>query len=535
MPLKYYICEPKRFYMKHNINDILSSINAGENTEVEYKTARGGFPASFWETYSAFGNTNGGIIVLGVKEKNDKFSFDGLSEDTVIKYKKIFWDCAHNRGKVSACLPSDSDVVVKHVDDAFVLVCRIPRASYDIRPVYLAANPFGNTYRRNHEGDYVCDDVEVRRMFADAEHITHPQDMVICQGFTFERDIDLPSLNQYRQLLTSLRPTHPWAKISDSIEFLQKIGGYAENFKTGEKGITKAGLLMFGKYDSIVNPAGNPNYLVDYRERLFTNDPKVRWTDRIYPDGTWEANLFQFFVRVYNKLIQALPKPFKLIEDERQDETTAHDAIREALINCIVHQDINACGNIVIEQTAERLVFSNPGMLLVSKQQYFKGGKSICRNPNLQKMFMALGRAERSGTGVDKILTGWKDLGWDPPVLTEETQPDFVTLTLPIGVSSSENVTKKDENVTKMSPKTEENVTKEDKIKEIIGDIKLSSRMVDILCLIIDDNTISKYRLAKDLNVNDRTIQRDLNKLQELNLIQHVGPTNGGVWKIIIK
>lgn len=46
----------------------------------------------------------------------------------------------------------------------------------------------------------------------------------------------------------------------------------------------------------------------------------------------------------------------------------------------------------------------NQGMMLVSQQQYFEGGRSICRNPILQKMFMMLGRAEKAGSGVDKIV-----------------------------------------------------------------------------------------------------------------------------------
>ena len=423
--------------------ELYALVQKGESAEVEFKSARGGFPGSFWETYSAFANTNGGTIILGVQEKDGKFLFDGLSEETALKYKKNFWDNAHNRGKVSVCLPHEQDVEVKEIDGAYLLVCHIPRAEYNMRPVYLTTNPIGNTYRRNHEGDYQCTDAEVRRMFADAEHESHPQDAIIRKGFTLENAIDLPSLHQYRQLFTNLHPTHPWAKLTDDLQFMEKIGAYSHNIATGESGITRAGLLMFGQSDMITNPAGEPYYFVDYQERLYTDDARVRWTDRIYPDGTWEANLFQFYIRVYNKLIQALPKPFKLIGDERQEETAAHDAVREALINCIVHQDLNATGNIVIRRTETELTFSNPGMMLVSKQQYFKGGRSICRNPTLQKMFMLLGKAEKAGSGVDKILAGWKELGWDEPKLTEEVQPDYVVLTLPIGNTHQEKNIKK--------------------------------------------------------------------------------------------
>ena len=422
---------------------IKALISQGETSEVEFKSARGGFPGSFWESYSAFANTNGGTIVLGVVEKNNQFFFDGLTEETTVRYKKNFWDCAHNRGKISVCLPRESDVRIEQVEDSYILICDIPRASYELRPVYISSNPFGNTYRRNHEGDYLCTDAEVRRMFADAEHDRHPQDGRILVGFDFERDIDIESLHQYRQTLASLQPSHPWVGCSD-MDFLKKIGAYATEYETGKDGFTLAGILMFGKYDSITNNSGDPMYFVDYREKIATDNPDIRWTNRIYPDGLWEANLYQFYVRVYNRLIQSLPRPFMMKDGIRQEETPAHDAVREALINCIIHQDVNAQGHIIVERTDESLVFMNPGMMLVSKQQYFEGGRSICRNPILQKMFMRLGRAEKAGSGVDKIVNGWQSLGWPLPTVAEETRPDYVVLTLQLGMKTpQENPTRK--------------------------------------------------------------------------------------------
>jgi predicted HTH transcriptional regulator len=72
---------------------------------VEYKSAKDGFPNSFWETYSAFGNTNGGVIVLGVKEKKNQILVEGLEDATVDKYKKEFWNAANNRQKVQEIMP----------------------------------------------------------------------------------------------------------------------------------------------------------------------------------------------------------------------------------------------------------------------------------------------------------------------------------------------------------------------------------------------------------------------------------------------
>lgn len=65
-----------------------------ESGEVEFKSARGGFPGSFWETYSSFANTGGGVVIFGVREKHGIFSVDPLSEDTITEGCSCLQDSA---------------------------------------------------------------------------------------------------------------------------------------------------------------------------------------------------------------------------------------------------------------------------------------------------------------------------------------------------------------------------------------------------------------------------------------------------------
>lgn len=66
---------------------------------------------------------------------------------------------------------------------------------------------------------------------------------------------------------------------------------------------------MFGKETSILEAF--PHFHLDYQEN-FSDDPEVRWTHRITSDGRWECNIFNFYMRVYNRLIQDIEVPFSL-------------------------------------------------------------------------------------------------------------------------------------------------------------------------------------------------------------------------------
>jgi ATP-dependent DNA helicase RecG len=366
-----------------------------ESSDLEYKSATNGFPKSFWETYSAFANTQGGLIVLGVSENHGTFKIEGLNSEQLTAYQKNFWNNVNNREIISKNILSDNDIKIVAIGEKSILAFNIPIANRQQRPIYKGKSPLNNTYKRNHEGDYRCTDDEVRRMLADAD-TSLQHDSRILEGFSME-DIDIDSLKRYRQLFSSDKPTHPWLTL-DNLELLRKLGGYRLDRVSKKEGFTLAGILMFGKSDSIVDQEAAPSFFPDYRENL-SEDEIVRWTDRIYPDGTWECNLFQFYLKVWPKIATRLPRPFVLEKGKRNDETPAHESLREAFVNTLIHSDYTAPGNIVIESAKDIFKFSNSGTLLVTLHQYYLGGISECRNPSIQKMFLMIGGAEKAGSG----------------------------------------------------------------------------------------------------------------------------------------
>lgn len=97
-----------------NFEDYLDSLlNSVESDDLEFKSAAGGFPGSFWDTYSAFANSEGGVIVLGVIERKGKFYIDNLSDEQIEKYTKDFWNNVNNRATISCNLLKTEDVVVE--------------------------------------------------------------------------------------------------------------------------------------------------------------------------------------------------------------------------------------------------------------------------------------------------------------------------------------------------------------------------------------------------------------------------------------
>ena len=162
-----------------------------ENNRIEAKKALGGLPKSIWETYSAFANTHGGIILLGVEEWADKslHTVDLPDPDRLIKE---FWDIVNNPNKTSVNVLSSKDVFVQEVDGNHIVVINVPRAERSYKPVYVDGNPLC-TYRRNGEGDYRCTKEEYQAMVRDASVKT--QDMLVLNGYDRIQQREHPQLS----------------------------------------------------------------------------------------------------------------------------------------------------------------------------------------------------------------------------------------------------------------------------------------------------------------------------------------------------
>jgi len=137
-----------------------------ENNRLEAKRALGGLPHSIWETYSAFANTLGGVILLGVEEKNDH-TFQPVDLPNPQLLIDEFWEIINDQKLVSANILGDEDVYILKVKGRHIIVIQVPCASDVDRPVYVEGNPF-HAYYRSGDGDYLFSKEEIQRMVCEA-------------------------------------------------------------------------------------------------------------------------------------------------------------------------------------------------------------------------------------------------------------------------------------------------------------------------------------------------------------------------------
>lgn len=196
-----------------NMQELKELIYQGEKVDIECKKAEKNVPKSAYESYSAFANTKGGYIILGVREDKTKtdpkkrFIIQGIEDAP--KQKEDFWNTI-NGNKVNINLLNDDDVKIVEDGSISLVVIHVPRADFNMCPVYVGENPYKGTYKRNHEGDYYATEHEIRGMIRDQN--PEGNDNQIIEYYSMD-DIDKETLRKYRQIFEIRNDGHVWNSI----------------------------------------------------------------------------------------------------------------------------------------------------------------------------------------------------------------------------------------------------------------------------------------------------------------------------------
>ena len=190
-------------------------------------------------------------------------------------------------------------------------------------------------------------------------------------------------------------------------------------------------------------------------------------------------------------------------------------ALKEAVINAVVHNDYSYGNSPIVELYSDRIEITSAGGLPQElSQEEFLEGVTAPRNKELIRVFKDVDLIENIGSGVLRILDAYDKSCF-------KFMEHFLRVTF-----------KYRENPFKYNSKN--NVSADDTLNDTInGTLKLNKNEQQILDLIINNNKITREEIATKTKLSDRTISRAIRHLQDEKVILREGSKKTGHWKIL--
>ncbi len=463
-----------------NKEELIKKLEDIEWEDFEVKEAVGDIPQNSWETVSAFSNTAGGWLVFGVKKNGKQYEILGVKNPEKIEHDFIVTLKSGNK------FNKRIDVKPKKylIDGKTFLAFYIPQKSPRDKPIYF--NSPQNTFIRVGSGDQRATSEEIDSFYRLASFEEKDKE-------TIKRSLnvlDKNTLQKYRNYFNIVNPGHRYTALSDE-EFLDKIGV----LKNGK--VTYGGLLAFGSEEALSKEL--VNYRIEYLEIPGTSyeEAPTRYSFRI----SSEKNLFETFFDIYERLSQKVDVPFSIQQGIRNDDPAHLQAIREALVNLLIHTDYFSNGNARIRVFVDRFEFFNPGALPKKIELILKEDFSQPRNPILAKIFRFVKFSENIGSGFHKMFQGWKKQYNTAPIV--EGDFDSYKITFPFN--------------NRVDKTTNKTTNKEERIPEMLE-------------LLGNNPSLSIMEIAEKLQITPYKVQYSLNKLKKQGRIKRVGSKKTGKW-----
>ena len=515
----------------------------GEDTRIEYKTCTEEVSESLYESVCSFLNHSGGQILVGVQ--NDG-TILGVNPDKVEQLRTDIVNCINNPELFLPC-PYFTPRIME-VEGKSVMLLDIPCGQY----VYRFK---GRYWDRNDDADIdVTDQPELLLSIFERKN-PHLFEERFVDGLTME-GLDPNTFQYCRNVIQSRQPSHAWLQLSD--EDILTATHLA--VRDGDKlKIKYAALILFGTDNALAELM--PRYRFEALFHMCTHadyEDMKKFPSRYDDRRTIRQNLIRVYDQLAEFVARYMPDKFYMSPETGQREDLRWDLMREIVGNMCVHTDFGSGYACFFHVFKDRVLTKNPTRLLpeipegeLTIQQL----SNYTKNPLLARVFHELHWAEDLGSGTRNILR-YAPLYYPNYKVEINSGSQFIFSITYQDVIVQDGDKKVQENVTdngKMSPTEAPNVPNKVKmsptdvpeltdeelsIKPFEREIVISKRkrrQQAIVGMISIDSHVSVETMADKLDVDKKTIKRDLKELKDNHVIERLGGTFGGEWKILKK
>jgi ATP-dependent DNA helicase RecG len=531
-----------------NKNALLQRLSDVEWDDFEVKKASVELPKNVWETVSAFSNTSGGWLILGVEQKGKRFDVTGVGHPE--KMEQVLVTVLRSQNKFNVLITPECKKY--EIDGKTVLGFYIPSA--EKKPVYF--NTLQNTFIRKASGDQRATSYEINALLREQSFGTMSAKAV--EG-TSVASFSKASYRGFRDYLKRMVPELSYNTLDDDT-FNQKL----QLVKDGK--LTYGGLLFLG--DNVEIQDRFPDFRVDYLEipGLSYAEAEPRYTFRIQE----QENLWEYYFVLFQRLRIYADNPLHIgnmgigREDNKQ-----MDALREGLINLLSHTDFFSPMKPRIRVFTNRIEFENPGPLPRSVEELMKEDVSVPRNPVLAKLFRTAKLCENAGYGFDKMLAWKKETHREVlfETFTDKTKVTFMLKDGKLalsgdGLERTENAQKthrkqpeNNQKTTRKRTENGQNTMLKDREFAVLdgqertennqkttrkqpGNNQETTRKTNIEFLILEILNSNPFASRSDISkqlgdISEGGIKYYLDKMKQNNIIKREGADRGGKWIIL--
>jgi len=392
-------------------------------SDVEAKRAEKALPKALRDTLSAFSNTSGGVVILGLDE-SENFAANGVA------------DPAKMASDLAAMCSDEMEppirplIAIRTFEGRQLVVCEVPEIAREQKPVfYRGAGINQGSFIRVGDGDRKLSSYEVQVMLSSRGQ---PRDDERLTSSTVD-DLDHDLVEQFVARLRRFRP-HAFRELDlDGVLRRVKVVGVNED---GLDRLTLAGLLALGGYPQEDYPQLMISF-VNYPTSSGVDDAAgVRFLDNVMVEGSIPIMVRDGLAAVRRNMSRRA-----VVEDAGRKDVWQYPetALREVIVNALVHRDLSpaACGTQVqIEMYPDRLVVRNPGGLFgpVTVDTLGEEGVSSSRNSTLLRILEEVpipGEArtvcENRGSGIRAMIASLRTAGMSLPQFSDKISSFRVT------------------------------------------------------------------------------------------------------------